>query len=75
MQKFKTGDRVKHERYGFGTVVDADAAEILPVLVKFDTPNSRLHRGNDEFDMANLQHWFFAEDGSYAGEGITLVEE
>ena len=71
---FNIGDRVKDEKYGEGTVVCTNADKYLPVLVKFDNPNDRLHYGNCS-DVNNHQHWYFTEGGGYNNESrIKLIE-
>ena len=42
--KFNINDRVEHEIYGKGTIVEID---IDSYLVQFDTPNIHLHNGNN----------------------------
>ena len=42
--KFKIGDRVEHEYFGKGTVIQEDSKDIF--LVEFDRENSCLHNGN-----------------------------
>ena len=37
-RKFKVGDRVKDDDYGFGTVMYDDGTNVVPYAVEFDEP-------------------------------------
>jgi len=44
--EYKVGDRVKHEKYGKGTVVEINSGATKDtVLVQFDNENESLHSG------------------------------
>lgn len=66
--EFKVGDRVKHDEYGEGTVVEIESGSGMDsILVQFDKTDSILHNGNGVSKNGPYKEkscWYFYESTS-----------